>query len=59
MGPGSTLMPPTAVFKEKLTSALDTGPPDWSSTWKTTVEVSGVVVEPTPLSEMILGVADL
>src|SRR5579862_8734074 len=48
-------MPPTLVFKVKLTVAPGRGPPEESTTLKTTVEVSP---SPVPFNPIVVGVAE-
>ena len=55
---GARMMPPTVVSSEKLTVAPARGPPDVSSTWKMTVEVSWLPAAPVPLMATLVGVAE-
>ncbi len=53
-----SVIPPVLVFSAKFTMAPDTGPLEESSTWNTTVELSGREASPVPLSAILVGVAD-
>jgi hypothetical protein len=56
---GARVMPPTDVLSANVTAAPARGPPDVSSTLKTTVEVADPAALPTPFNVMFDGVAEM
>jgi hypothetical protein len=56
---GASVMPPTVVLRDMVTVAPARGPPEVSSTWKTTVEVADPPTLPTPFKVMFDGVAEM
>src|SRR5579862_472464 len=56
---GVSVIPPTLELSLKLTGVPLRGPPEASSTLNTTVELSGRLASPVPLSAMLVGVAEM